>query len=50
MNNSIQQFAEIEIPKLEQIEKNFFQNPSCFPQCVFTLRRILTEIGCQFLS
>ena len=50
MNNSIQQFAEIEIPKLEQIEKNFFQNPFCFPQCVFTLRRILTEIGCQFLS
>ena len=53
MNNSIQQFAEMEIPKLEQIEKKFFQNPFCFPQCVFTLRplrRILTEIGCQFLS
>ena len=50
MYDSITDFAENGIPKLEEIQKTFMKSPSHLDQLVENVKQVLFAFGCQIIS
>lgn len=50
MYKSIQHFVENGIPQLEEIQKNFMENPSFLGEYAVQMKQIILELGCRILS